>query len=108
MQIQLRTSTWLQGRKLPYRDIILFVYCWCYELTSIKFCERELSLSAPTIVDYNNYLREVCAASLLRNPIQIGGAGEVVEIDESLMLTEWKTNSGFWAGFHEQIMNAPM
>ena len=37
-----------------------------------------------TVVDWNNYLREVCAADLLRNPIVIGGPNTTVEIDEIL------------------------
>ena len=37
-----------------------------------------------TVVDWNNYLREVCAADLLRNHIAIGGPNTTVEIDESL------------------------
>ena len=80
----LRIGTWLEHSRLPYRDIILFIYCWAYEMTSIQFCERELLLNKNTVVDWNNYLREVCAADLLRNPIAIGGPNTTIEIDESL------------------------
>jgi hypothetical protein len=38
-------------------------------------------------------MREVCAATLLRNPSLIGGAGLTVEIDESLF-SERKNNVG--------------
>ena len=51
--------------RLPYRDIILFIYCWAYEMTSIQFCEREKLMNKNTVVDWNNYLREVCVADLL-------------------------------------------
>lgn len=35
------------------------------------------------ITDWKNYLREVCANSLGRNPIAIGGPNMTVETDES-------------------------
>ena len=34
-------------------------------MTSTQFCERELLMNKNTVVDWNNYLREVCAADLL-------------------------------------------
>lgn len=84
-QKSLRSGTWLQGSKLPYRTIILFTYCWAFELSSIKFCERELEMHHTTVIDYNSYLREICAWRILNNPIiPIGGVNTVVEIDESL------------------------
>ena len=42
-------------------------------------------LSKPTIVKWFSILRDVCSQRLLDHPIQIGGIGEVVEIDESLV-----------------------
>lgn len=83
-QIQLKSGTWLQGSHLTYREIILFIYCWSHEMTTIDFCKRELNISHPTVVDYNNFLREVCASTLLANPITIGGPNTTVEIDESM------------------------
>lgn len=92
--IPLRKGTWLEGSKLPYRTIILFIYCWSYELSSVSFCERELEINHNAVVDYNNYLREVCAWTLIQNPvIPIGGPGMVVEIDES-MFSRRKNNVG--------------
>ena len=80
----LRDGTWLKGSKLSYRKIILFIYCWSKELTSIAFCENELDIKKTAVVDWNNYLREVCAFTLINNPVVIGGPGTHVEIDESL------------------------
>jgi transposase-like protein len=82
--IPLRQGTWLQGSRLTYRQIILFVYCWAKEMTSIRFCECELEIAKETVIDWNNYLREVCASTLINNPVVIGGPNTIVEIDESL------------------------
>ena len=89
----LRIGTWLEHSRLPYRHISLFIYCWAYEMTSIQFCERELLMDKNTVVDWNNFLREVCAADLLRNPMAIGGPNTTVEIDESLF-SRRKSNQG--------------
>jgi len=53
-------------------------------MTSIEFCSHELDVNSRTVVDWNNFLREICAADLLANPPKIGGPGLTVEIDESL------------------------
>lgn len=82
--IPVRQGTWLQGSRLSYRQIVLFIYCWSKELNSIRFCETELEISKSSVIDWNHYLREVCADTLINNPIVIGGPNTIVEIDESL------------------------
>ena len=72
-EVSLRKDTWMEGSKLGFREVTLFIYCWSRELTSMSFVEHELGISHCAAVDYNNYLREVCAADLLQNPIRIGG-----------------------------------
>lgn len=89
----IRTNTWLSNSKLPMRKVILFIYCWAYEMTSIEFCTRELEIDHSAVIDWNNYLREVCAYALLQNPAVIGGPNMSVEIDES-MFTRRKNHAG--------------
>lgn len=84
IDIQLRTNTWLEHSRLGYDKVLVFIYCWSHKLTTLEFCERELGMNHNTVIDWNNYLREVCAAKLLANPIVIGGPGLTVEIDESV------------------------
>src|SRR5207237_494340 len=84
MAVGIRKGTWLENSKLAFDKIITFTYSWAFKMTSIEFCERELLVGPDSAVDYNNFLREVCAASLLANPIIIGGEGLTVEIDESV------------------------
>lgn len=89
----IRTNNWLNGSRLPFRKIVLFVYCWAHEMHGINFCERELEISSDSVVDWCNYLREVCADNLIANPQVIGGPGRTVEIDESLF-TRRKNQAG--------------
>jgi transposase-like protein len=93
--LQLRSDTWLLGSKLSYRKVVLFIYCWTYEMTSVEFCDRELLIGKNATIDWNNYLREVCAGALLHRPNQmfVGGVGLHVEIDESLF-SKRKNNVG--------------
>ena len=85
-------DTWLEGSKLAYRDIVLFIYCWSREYTKIKFVKEELGIGKDATIDFNNYLREVCAAALA-NPVVIGGQNMTVEVDESLF-TRRKNHQG--------------
>lgn len=61
----------------------MFIYCWTKKYTTTNFCNDELSMSTETMTNWKNYLREVCADSLIKNPMIIGGPEMVVEIDES-------------------------
>ena len=47
-----------------------------------NFCIKELGMKSPTINDWINFLREVCANRLLQNPIVIGVPGTTVAIGE--------------------------
>ena len=70
------------------------MYYWSEELTTVKFCEKQLDVSIATTVDWNSYMREVCVAVLTNQEKKlIGGAGKIVEIDESLF-SKRKNNIG--------------
>ena len=49
--------------------------------------------SESTIVDWENFVRDICRENFLRHPVAIGGVGHVVEIDESAW-TKRKYNRG--------------
>ena len=68
-------------------------------MTSIDFCERELEIDKNTVVDWNNFLRELCAAEIIANPIAIGGPNTTVEVDESLFARR-KNHHGRNARWH--------
>lgn len=88
-----RSDTWFEGSKLPFQKITFFIYTWCEQYASIKFCEKELGINHCTRVDWANYLREVCAWHLLQNLAKIGGPNITVEVDETL-LSKRKNHQG--------------
>ena len=69
------------------------VFYWAYEEVTFKKSFREMNLGEHTFVDWRNYLRDICAEHLLRNPTVIGGVGITVQIDESVFVQR-KANIG--------------
>jgi len=59
-----------------------------WELTSVKWGQKQLGIADKTVIDWNNYLREVCVFSMEENKNcqKIGG-------QESLF-TKRKSNAG--------------
>ena len=47
--------------------------------------QHELQIwSEHSIVDWNQYCRDIAVSHFVNNPVQIGGPGHIVQIDESL------------------------
>ena len=59
------------------------MHWWMREYPSGDAAE-EAKVSVDTAGNVYQWLREVCTTKLLPNPIELGGAGTVVQIDESL------------------------
>ncbi len=57
-------------------------YWWACE-ASVSMAVQQTGHSTKTIVDWYNFHRDICAQWFLDHPVQIGGVGKVVEIDES-------------------------
>ena len=64
-----------------------------HELLSVKMANREFNMSNSTIVDWKSFLRDICAEHFIDNPVQLGGLGMTVEINESIF-TRRKYNRG--------------
>ena len=88
-----RVGTWLEGSRMDLRKVVLFIYCWSQEYTSVKFASLEVKFGKMAIIDFNNYMREVCATELLANQIKFGGPGTTVKIAES-QFSRRKNNQG--------------
>lgn len=92
--VKMRVGNWLEGSRIPFVTVVRFIYCWAWEMSSVKFCERELGMDDNTSIDWSNYMRCVCVGYLTSKPKRmIGGPGMDVEIDESLF-TKRKSHAG--------------
>jgi hypothetical protein len=101
-EIGVRKGTFFGNSKIPLVDLILLIYFWASEINSIKRIKHELNIGKTSAINWNMYLRELCAHSFVENPCKIGfilklilkgGPRSIVEIDESLFVRR-KYNRG--------------
>ena len=85
--VSVRDGSFFKKSKLPMSKLLHCIYLWALE-TSI------VSATAQLAVDFYNFLREVCSTALIRNPVQLGGPGRIVQIDESLFAHKPKYHRG--------------
>ena len=69
--------------RLSLQKWLLLIHYWARNYPVTDSAE-ETKVDAGTAVDVFQWFREVCTTKLLQTPIVLGGAGIVVEIDESL------------------------
>jgi len=84
----IRVGSFFCNSNLSLGDVLQIIYCWSVGM-SMSTTSTILDISQTTIVDWYNLLREECSSKLLRlqqAEKMLGGAGQVVEIDESLMI----------------------
>ncbi|KAK3924027.1 Pyruvate-flavodoxin oxidoreductase [Frankliniella fusca] len=70
----------------------MLTYMWAQKYTQ-KQVKQELGIAEHTVVDWYNFCMELCVEVVDRFSEQIGGPGEIVEIDESLF-SKRKYNKG--------------
>uniref|UniRef100_A0A1X7VK15 Uncharacterized protein n=1 Tax=Amphimedon queenslandica TaxID=400682 RepID=A0A1X7VK15_AMPQE len=91
-KVSIRQGSWFDHSKLTLEQIIE-IYFWFKELPN-KLTEEECVISNKSVVDWYNFCREVCATIIEEELTQIGGVREVIEIDESKLLSESTTRGG--------------
>ena len=79
----IRENSFFQGSHLSLRTLLDLIFWWALSTaaTTIKKMCRISSWS--TVVDWQNFIRNICAMCLIDHPVQLGGRGLTVEIDES-------------------------
>ena len=62
--------------------LLIFLWCvWCPLMVTLRLMQGSVSKSA--LVDWSNFNRDIASWYLLNNPVQLGGRGRVVEINET-------------------------
>lgn len=96
----IRSDSFFSESKLDLSQIIDFIYFWSTKMF-LKDIMKETKINSwTTSVDWANFIRDVCGLWCMDQQEQIGGAGKVVEIDESKWMHrkyhrgEWK--EGIW------------
>ena len=82
-KISIRKGSWFEKSHLSLAKITKLTYYWVWKYPE-ELVRHELKIgSSHTAVDWFNFAREVCVDILEMNSEQIGGPGEIIEIDES-------------------------
>ena len=68
-------------------------YLWS-QGTKVNSVERQVQIGEKTVIQMFQYLRDVCSTKLLSTPVELGGPGVIVQIDESLFNHKSKYNRG--------------
>uniref|UniRef100_A0A915LB63 ISXO2-like transposase domain-containing protein n=1 Tax=Romanomermis culicivorax TaxID=13658 RepID=A0A915LB63_ROMCU len=82
--VSIRKDSYFSHSHLGIDTVIQLAYMWAFEIDKQNFLMRELEIgSRQTIVDWKQFCRDICHEYFIMYPIQIGGPGHTVEIDES-------------------------
>ena len=92
IQRNLRDKSFFEGSHLKLTQLLDIIYLWSVDVRQHIVCS-ETEVSRPTLVDWQNYIRDICAQYLLDHPTQLGGPNKTVEIDESYFMRR-KYNRG--------------
>ncbi|KAK7477868.1 hypothetical protein BaRGS_00030864, partial [Batillaria attramentaria] len=66
----IRDGSWFEKSKISLPNNILLFYCWHMDLPQVQV-SRELEVSTRTVVDWMNFIREVCEEDLRLHPQQV-------------------------------------
>ena len=83
-ECSLRKNTFFYQSHLSLYQIFKIMYFWSVGATEQSFLMKECRInSSATIVDWKNFMRDLCLSYFLRNPSKVGGPGVKVQLDES-------------------------
>ena len=89
-RIGFRHCSFFEKSYLQLWQILGLTYLWCRSAgksrgMSMADAQHELQIrSKHSIVDWNQYCRDIAISHFINNPVQIGGPRQIVEIDKNL------------------------
>lgn len=95
----LRTGSFFYDSKLPLTVLLAIIYFFSVGL-SAKDTYKMIKdrVTKKSIIQWFVYLRDICTRALLQNGTQLGGIGQIVEIDECCIGRKRKFNRGYHRG----------
>ena len=75
----IRYGSFLEKSRLELKEFILLAYTWALGASN-AMQEIMCGHSKVTVVQWNQWFRDICSKHLLRNPIRLGGIGNIVQI----------------------------
>ncbi|KAF4149088.1 putative ISXO2-like transposase domain-containing protein [Phytophthora infestans] len=96
----IRTNSFFSKSKLPLRKLVRLLCHWCAR-TPVTAAAVMVGVNAQAAMQWYTYCRDICSQEMMSIPMEIGGEGHVVEIDETSLKKKSKYNRGrrypdFW------------
>ena len=88
-----RADSFFARSRVPLQKYIHMVYLWAQN-SPVKTAAETLGVSRQCVQQHFLFLREVCSAHLINDPLALGGANVIVQIDESLFRHKPKYHRG--------------
>lgn len=81
-QRSIRTGSFFEGSHLSLTQLLDIIFYWAFDLRQTYVAE-DVGVTRKTLIDWQNFIRDICAQYLIDHPLQLGGPNKTVEIDES-------------------------
>lgn len=78
----IRDGSFFSTSRIKLSTILQLMYQWSRQVR-VSDAAAEVEISKRVAIDWYNFCRDVCGRYLLDHPVQVGGPGKVVKIDES-------------------------
>lgn len=78
----IRHNSFFSLSRLSLPQLVELCYWWSTNARQ-AIVQREVGISKPTIIDWFQFIRDICMSWVIDHPVIMGGPGVVVEIDES-------------------------
>ena len=88
-----RASSFFEKSRIPLAKHLHMLYLWSQD-APVKMTTENTGLSKMTVIQWFSNHRNICSQYFANNPIQMGGPGIILEIDESLFRHKPKYHRG--------------
>lgn len=76
-------GTWFDRCRISKKVMCRFIANWVSGKRTQNYTSSNFNMSSATVVDWSNYLREVCVHAVTSRSRKLGVPGKTVEIDEA-------------------------
>ena len=90
-------NSFFAGSHLPLLKLVDCIYWWSRQIQQTVAID-ELGISHQSVIDWWNFIRDVCCQYLLDHPVEMGGPGRTVEVDESKFMHRKYHRGRYWEG----------
>ena len=83
--LSVRKDSFFSHSNLPLHKWVYVMYLWSEHPSETK-AYRQVSVSEKSMIDFYNFFRGVCTRYFEQHPIQLGGPGVRIEVDDSCFI----------------------